>query len=148
MKNIIAETFDQFLLEHSFKRKGGTWYYDCPETILVANLQKSQYGDQFYINLGVWFKALGTATNPKEHLCQIRIRLETLSGEKLERALNLEDLSISELNRRMAIETSMKEHAIPFLNDCNSIEGVKNQLANGRLSDAFVHASVRDHIEK
>ena len=42
MSEPIRALFDKTLREQGFKKAGGSWYSDRPETVLVANLQKSQ----------------------------------------------------------------------------------------------------------
>src|SRR3989337_1174480 len=84
--NPLLEALKILLKENRFKKKANRWYYHADETILVVNLQKSYYGDQYYINLGVWIKALvnedytkhfpvSDLNFPKEYECHISLRL-------------------------------------------------------------------------
>jgi hypothetical protein len=60
-----------------YRKSARTWHKACPESILVLNLQKSQWGDpQLYINLGVYMRDLGPEVTPPEYRCHIRARLE------------------------------------------------------------------------
>jgi hypothetical protein len=67
MSEPIRALFDKTLRDQGFKKAAGSWYFGRPETVLVANLQESQYEYSFYINLGIWLKAIGEAVTPKEH---------------------------------------------------------------------------------
>jgi hypothetical protein len=87
VKAIVVKAFEGPLGEAGFRKKSGSWYLDAPETILVANLQKSNWGPQYYVNLAVWFKALGTEEAPKEQFCHLRKRLESITD--IREALNL-----------------------------------------------------------
>jgi hypothetical protein len=60
-----------------YRKSARTWHKACPESVLVLNLQKSQWGEpQLYINLGVYLRDLGPEVTPPEHRCHIRARLE------------------------------------------------------------------------
>ncbi|WP_435009047.1 DUF4304 domain-containing protein [Tundrisphaera lichenicola] len=146
MSEPIRALFDKTLHDHGFKKASGSWYFDGPETVLVANLQKSQYGSCFYINLGVWLKAIGEAATPKEHHCHVRIRLESLAGEEFSKALDMEASTVFEEDRKMIIVTGIVKVAIPWLEACNSLDGIREMLHEGRLSRALVHRGIRERV--
>ena len=65
------------LKAHGFKRNGATWRREQDESIAVFNVQKSGWGGSaFYINVGVYFRAIGPEVAPKENHCHVRTRLE------------------------------------------------------------------------
>lgn len=68
----IAPMFKQA----GFKKTRSTWHKDYPETIAVFNVQASQWGADFYLNAGVYLKALGHECTPPEHHCHLRLRLD------------------------------------------------------------------------
>ena len=119
MSEPIRALFDKTLREQGFKKAAGSWYSDRPETVLVVNLQKSQYGYSFYINLGIWLKAVGESVAPKEHHCHVR---------------------------KMIIVTGIVEVAIPWLEACNSLDGIRKMLHEGRLTRAMVHKEIRQRV--
>lgn len=86
-RNIVQRAFDDFGTEAGLVKRSGSWYANNPETILVINLQKSQYGDSYYINVGLWLNALETQEFPKEHHCHIRTRLTRIVPATLEEHL-------------------------------------------------------------
>ncbi|PZS07781.1 MAG: hypothetical protein DLM55_09900 [Acidimicrobiales bacterium] len=45
-------------------------------------LQKSQYGLRYYINVALWLLALGEAQFPKERTCHVRSRLSRVLGRR------------------------------------------------------------------
>ena len=59
-------------------RKSGSWYLAGPETILILNLQKSNYSRRYFVNLGVWLLGVGEAQFPPEHKAHIRTRITHL----------------------------------------------------------------------
>jgi hypothetical protein len=83
-KKAIAPT----LKSAGFKRAGTTWRRNQQESIAVFNVQKSQWGGDVYVNLGTYFRALGSNALPMEYNCQVRVRLEIEEpGKVAERAL-------------------------------------------------------------
>src|SRR5262245_58564158 len=108
MNQIITNAFEESLKTEGFVKRSGTWYLNREQTLLVANLQKSQYGDKYYINLAVWMKKLGEQRFPKEHLCHIRLRLTSIVDGALEKALDGEDRSSSEMDRQVVIDGAMR----------------------------------------
>ncbi len=146
MNTLIKNTVDKTFRSHGFHKKSGTWYRESEETMLVANLQKSQYSEVYYINIGVWVKALGGNALPKEHQCHIRVRLGSLAGKQSDKALNADDTSVSETERVVLILASIEQFGIPFMIANSSIPGIRNQLDSGNLSKALVHVKVKELV--
>jgi len=143
VKAILKRT----LHEAGFVGNASTWYKSLPEAILVVALQKSQYGPQYYLNLGIWLKQLGEEQAPKEHQCHIRLRATSLPVERaklLERALDLKELSMSPEQRERFIVEYIQKEALPFMELTGTVEGAGTALAGGKLSRAMVHKKARE----
>jgi hypothetical protein len=70
-------TLAPLLSAHGFKRSSATWRRDQGESIAVLNVQKSSWGGgTYYVNVGVYFRALGPEAAPTENRCHVRTRLE------------------------------------------------------------------------
>jgi hypothetical protein len=52
-RNVIRATFDGFMKGAGFSKTSGSWYRVTNEVITVVQLQKSQYGLQYYVNLAL-----------------------------------------------------------------------------------------------
>lgn len=76
----LTLVFREWGRANGFRRKGVTLYRDQPETVAVVNLQASQYGGRYYLNIALWLKAVGEEPDPKEYHCQLRTRLSALRG--------------------------------------------------------------------
>lgn len=57
-KKDLMKLFDNVLKPYGFKKKGNYWRLEGDELIKIVNLQKSQWGNQYYINYGFDFKGL------------------------------------------------------------------------------------------
>ena len=75
-----------------FTRKSGSWFRRSDEVIEVVNLQRSQWGEPYYLNYALWLRALGELPFPGEHTCHVRWRAEDVMGRDapLARLLDLE----------------------------------------------------------
>lgn len=140
------------LLSEGFQHKLGTWYRDQEESILVVNLQKSNFGEQYYINLGVLLKGPQAATvrlPPKEHECHVRLRVEAATPaeeQALTALLNLEDRSIDAADRERRVRALMADQALPFLLQCGTRAGLQEAHRDGKLKSAQVHKAVREAL--
>lgn len=108
------------MLEAGFRKKELTWCLTSPEIIRVLHMQKSAYGNDFYLRLGVFLRALEPdKTWVTEVDCHGRFGLpEGLSkeeGRRFDEALR--DFDPLELNgwKFSAIIEVIGKHAIPFL---------------------------------
>lgn len=65
------------LKSRHFKKSGATWRREQEESIAVFNVQKSSWGGGvYYVNLGVYFRAIGTELAPTENRCHVQRRLD------------------------------------------------------------------------
>jgi hypothetical protein len=144
---VVEVALGQALKTHGFKKKYRTWYLELDETILVVNLQKSQWSRLFYINLGVWLKALGEEKFPKEYHCHINGRLESLAAndrELIHQALDLEDESVSAEERTNVIVSAINQLAMPLLLKCGTEAGVKASFLKGELEDMLIAVAAQE----
>lgn len=152
-ENVIKLGVQDALKDAQFQRKASVWYRDLEETVTVVDVQKSNFGEQYYINLGVLVKNVppthGAKVPPKENQCHIRVRIEALKpneAEHLKRILDLEDTSISAIERRHATARAIADIALPFLIQCSTRASIRHAAAQGRLVPALVHKNIRDTI--
>jgi hypothetical protein len=71
------------LKEKGFKKIRSTWYKDGAECIAVFNVQASIYGPAYYINIGIYWKALGSLSNPKIYDCHLASGLLIDQGKEI-----------------------------------------------------------------
>ncbi len=78
---MTAEFFIQaitpLLKSQGFKKSSATWRRTQAESIAVLNIQKSSWGGGiYYVNVGVYFSALGALAAPTENQCHVGRRLD------------------------------------------------------------------------
>lgn len=143
---LVRTAMARELRKAGYKVRTNTWHKPCQDTILVVNLQKSQYGDVHYINLGVWVRLLGENEAPKEYQCHIRQRATSLPAGKakaLEQALNFVDLVMGPEEREALISEVMRTEAIPFLESLATLEGIQTAIDAQQLRGGMVPESLR-----
>ncbi|WP_437954367.1 DUF4304 domain-containing protein [Sorangium sp. So ce119] len=152
-ENSVKLATDATLKDAHFLRKHGSWYHDTEETVLVVDVQRSNFGQQHYINLGIFVKACSQTLArfpPKESECHIRLRLESLMPEADEESvrtlLDLDNQSIGSAERQKRIRGLVSGIAIPFLLQCSTRTGLRDAKRNGRLDAAVIDKRVREAI--
>ncbi len=92
MTTIVQGAIDTWAKKAGMTKKAGSWYLSREETILVLDLQKSNYASRYFLNLAVWLRAIAPAGFPKEQSCHIRTRLSRLvsESERVDRLLDVE----------------------------------------------------------
>jgi hypothetical protein len=127
-RDVVQVTFGEFAKNAGFSRRSASWYRTGADVITVLNLQRSQYGPKYYINIGLWLVALGEATTPKEHHCHIRTRLELLVGDAREILERLLDLGspMGDEARASEIAAFLEVHLAPVLKASVSLESLRS----------------------
>lgn len=126
-RNVIQTTFDDFMKSAGFSKKSGSWYRTTDEVITVVELQKSQYGLQYFVNIALWLRPLGEATAPKEHVCHVRTRLSGLVGNEegqLEALLDL-DVPTPDSERAEKLTSFLEAHMGPALEAVASLDSLR-----------------------
>ena len=109
---------------NGFIRKGTTLRRDQAETIAVVNLQGSQWGGRYYVNVALWLKTLGGDSDslPYEHQCHLRTRLGYLVPDERE-LLELLDMAngIDAGERATRLQRLLDEYLTPMLQETDTI---------------------------
>lgn len=66
-----------------FKKTRTTWHRNSLDGVCVVNVQASQYGSEYYLNVGFYIGALGSLEKPPEYKCHIRERLNITSNAEV-----------------------------------------------------------------
>lgn len=142
--NPIAMALSQVLEPEGFLKKASNWYSKAPEVIRMANLQKSIYGNQYYVNFGLWLNALGAAEFPKENQCHIGWRLGALSPRKEKLLASLLDLEkrMSDEDRVKALVDFIRKDSL-LLQQCHSLEDIRRSAKAGNLPQHFLKADAK-----
>lgn len=139
MRKAVGEAFKNA----GFSLRSDTWYLDAPETILIGNLQKSAFGDQYYLNLAVWLKVLGSLPFPKEHQSHVRVRATALVPGLPESLLSLQGFKGEDEAGPRRVTATLSQQVFPAFMSLRTMKGIAEALESGRLDGALVHKAVR-----
>lgn len=141
MVTIVQVAVARVAKDLGMTRKSGSWYLAGPESILVLNLQKSNYSRRYFVNLGAWLLEIEHAEFLPEHKAHIRTRATQLveSPERLDQLLDadwLEQHPDQEAELRETLHGVMDE-VIPMLSSLDALRSddgrafLRSWLVNG-----------------
>ena len=126
----VKTAFARWGSEHGYRKKSTRWYLDGDDVLVVVDLQKSQYGRAYYVNVAFWLRELGDDPSPPENRCHVRTRLEKIANVEDELpALNLEiDIPVE---RRERMLESLLAHLDDRVTVLRSVRSLKNAMEAG-----------------
>lgn len=129
----LEAEFNGILKPLGYVKRGKRWVRETAQCFCLVHLQKSDFGDQFYVNLGAFVKQLDPqVTAPLEHHCHYRIRLTNLLPNRipLERSLDFEK-EVAEEERLRTINAALRDYGVGWLKSMETLEGIRERLAKG-----------------
>lgn len=147
--NPIHQVLKEILVPLGFSRKGDSWYHRSTEVVQVVNLQKSQYGNQYYLNYGAWLLTLSDSAFPREEKCHVRLRIEDISDaeEQYKNLLNLESDMGAEW-RMASLREAFSSDLLPFIRRTGTIANVQRLYVEGELKRGIVHIDAKRLFDK
>jgi hypothetical protein len=127
MNKELESRIAALLKSEGFKKKSRTWWIEGDECVSVLNLQKSSWGETYYINCGVVVKHLGGNVRPAISSCHLEGRMEYLMDNPSSLQPNLEfggDPTMDE-NKIDTVVRLLQTVAIPVLRSWQTVAGVK-----------------------
>jgi hypothetical protein len=127
-KKDLIKSLDDFIKTYGFKKKGSDWYLSTDEIIKIISLQKSSYGNYYYLNYGFQIKEL-LEKHPDKHISYGLGSLNEIENERIKMLLNLEeDVSID--MRLAELKFWIEKKIIKELRSINTENDLKNYLKN------------------
>ena len=146
----ICERITRVVKPAKFKKHGSNWYATLRDCIAVINLQKSQWSNRYYINIGVSPSDLIGRKTALEEDFDIRIRASQLTGcESLDDALNFAD-EVESLDAAASatLGECLRQQVMPFLMSLSTIEAIKEFLRSPLASRIAVRIRLREYFER
>lgn len=147
-RNAVQQAFDRFGEDAGFEKKSGSWYRRGETVISISNLQKSQYGPQYYFNQGFWLRQLDDERYPKSHQAHIVARVEDLVPEAAQRIGQLLDLEFEMPDEERVDElvTLLSERLLPLIARGDSIAGLRSMVDDGTFAGAGVRGPAQEAL--
>ena len=128
----IESDIAPIMKKSGFKRKGIRWFYESDETILVIELQKSYYGESYYINLKIYFKQFENIAS-LSYGSHLYIRIDEFYSQdesKYRHYFDMDEYSMTYDEKIGWITNLIKERAIPMLMLFKTLKSSKEALNN------------------
>ncbi len=144
ISNPVKEAIAAHLPGLGFKYKAGTWSKDQPDVAQYLRLQKSNYGQQYYINIGIWLKDLGKEMPTKENEWHIRTRAESLvDSTDVKESLDL-DSQLSYEFRAKILKRVLCKEVSEFFALTDSRASIAAAISSDRLRGAAIKKKIAD----
>ena len=143
-KKDLINILSEMLVPIGFKRKGNYWVINGDEITKMVNLQKSQYGNFFYINYDYILKAL-PLVGLKSHVfggVTFSTKDENLRLHKL---LDL-DSDISDKERTEALKEILQNKLVSKIQYINTEEDLSNELKKHPQLQLSLTLAVKRHL--
>lgn len=145
-KKTFKKAINEPFKKAGFIKRGQTWYLDGKDVLVVTNLQKNDWAESYYINVGFWLKALGETSFPPYNHCHLSYRIESLFPEKRDLILIGGSLEESNLENLANLIQFMTNYVIPFLKDCTEINKLSELFATGSLNNGLIFKEARQYL--
>lgn len=140
----IETSISPVLRRSGYRKKGKTWSRVTDDSILELNLQKSQWGDQFFMNLWITLK------NVREDFSnQITGRADDIiQGDNvLDKLLDFEDVSDEARSKKIdELNKLLSNQILPFLDSFSTLEGAKTRVKE--LKGFLVSPKLRKYLDQ
>jgi hypothetical protein len=135
---------------HGFKRVAKNFRMDGKEASIVIGLQKLEYDEQYFINVGIWLAALGQEVPKKVEHTHMYYRLERLFPQWRQVVLEGGQLSHPEqpspANRLAEV---IGEVCVPTLVALvTSLDWLRQQFEAGALQGGLIRKEAREFLAK
>ncbi len=133
--NILKQTVTAELRPVGFARKGSAWYLQNEKIIAVVNLQKSEFGTLYFLNIGFWLREIEDIHNPKVERCHVQARAEGIwkcGRPSIADLLDLENSFTDDASRLVLLRQFVREQFVPFVRSGSTVSGLKSLLTDGR----------------
>jgi hypothetical protein len=147
VQSTLISAFSSTLAPRGFRKRFLTWRRFKADSVLVVNLQRSRWSESYFVNLGVYYFALGSEKEPPPHRCHYQDRLCSIHPDRsaLLGALGFEGQPHSAESTIGIVSRALLDTAIPWLENRSSLQGAKSVLEVGDPG-AAVSLALRQHL--
>jgi hypothetical protein len=118
--------FGNIAKAHGFERAYGVWFKESPECIIVLELQKSNHGDYYKLNIKIYVQGMfGNKYKINKELIKKDIG-DILSGEPVSYRKVLDfDEPMEDLKRQAKTEELFNAYIVPKTDKAITVKGIK-----------------------
>ncbi|MCA9316950.1 MAG: DUF4304 domain-containing protein [Planctomycetes bacterium] len=126
-----------------------TWHRSVPIGLHVVNLQKSQFGNQYYLNFGIYVADLGDLTAPRAHQCHFNARVDVRdrADERLWKHVLDLDRPMEPEARAQSLDALLQRSLIQPLDRLRSLDDMRRAHVEGWLPGGLMAKSLRTSLD-
>ncbi|MGL4460999.1 MAG: hypothetical protein ACRC1K_02520 [Planctomycetia bacterium] len=130
LNNPLKSAMRDVCLRHGYKFLKGVWSRDLQEVVQILDLNKSTWGDNYYLDAGVWLKSLGEPERYLVRFAHFQFRfLDTLDpnfGMVLSISKNADTLAPED--RRVLFGQLLEKHTMPIMDGLTSVDELRRSF--------------------
>lgn len=112
-KTELLYSISPLLKQKKFKKRGNTWTLDLSETIIVFNIQNSQYDKtSYYINIGTIIKKIEVPKSITISSCHIWQRMD-INFDNVDQIMKMIDIWVSWYGCNSSIHKNIISNHMP-----------------------------------
>lgn len=142
--NDFKKLFEEIAKEYDFKRAYEGWFKEFPEIIQVLDLQKSNYGNYYYLNIKLYIQGVFGSKYVKSKQL-VKIDGGDVFLRQPDNYSNLLDLDapLEKNERKEGLRRMFNEFIMPFSNKTTTKEEIKELHRKG---DLFILPAVKKEL--
>lgn len=128
-KKDFENIIDSLLKPYGFKKKGDTWYLETEECICFFSFGKSDLGKLEHV-MGSFLKEImqEKTSYPKYYDAHLKYSLNFFDDINIDKTIFRIENKVYEASREESLKHLIAHHAIPFLIDVSTKEGIKRAV--------------------
>jgi hypothetical protein len=151
LKNPITHAFAT-LKEHGFSRTRSHFARTRGDTSVVVNLQKSRWGERYYINIGIWLTVLEpTPGSLRAEQCHIYGRLpgsrDVVLALATDQPVPEEEEEDPYAWRVRVIRGFLEHQVLPLVNECQTVQSTRSLFRTGVFNSWRVTIAAHELLE-
>jgi len=150
-RDIVQASVEEFVTASGLTKKSKSWYQRSEETIVVVTLNRSPYGHQYFLTVGVLLRTLDADQAPKDAHCQIRTRLDRLVPAAAEHRVNdLLDLQfpMEDDDRAAELLGVLRAELLPVLDASSTLDGLRSGVGSVVIRLSMVNDEAREVLSE
>ncbi len=125
-KKELMKIIDNVLKLNGFNKKGNSWYSENDTIIKKVDIQKSKFGNNYYLNYGFILKRL-ELDRLEMHIFNQLSSVNDAENKRIMELLNFEN-GITDERRENELKIFIEQNMVNILNKVNSETDIVNEL--------------------
>lgn len=140
----FKKMFGGIAKENGFSSVYGGWFKEFEDVIQVIDLQKSNYGNYYYLNFKIFIQGMFGRIHIKSKK-MVKSEIGNIDARQPDQYSHLLDLEkpLSDSEREASLRELFTNFVVPLSNNTNSKEAIKALHAKGGL---YIYGSVLEEL--